>query len=73
MTLFMRPACHLCHEAAQVLQQANCWPVVCIDIDDDDELGARYGLRIPVLQRADGMELDWPFDVAAIIRFTAAK
>ena len=32
----------------------------------DQALAARYGLRVPVLRDAQGRELDWPFDVAAV-------
>jgi hypothetical protein len=36
-------------------------------IDDDDDLEARYGMRVPVLRNeADGVELDWPFDAARL-------
>lgn len=36
-------------------------------IDDDPALEARYGLRVPVLRDdARGIELDWPFDAAAV-------
>ena len=31
-------------------------------VDVDPQLGADFGLRIPVLARADGQSLDWPFD-----------
>jgi hypothetical protein len=38
-----------------------------IDIALDDELLNKYGLTIPVLQRADDhLELNWPFTVLEI-------
>ncbi len=39
-------------------------------VDDSAELEQRYGTRVPVLRdRADGRELDWPFDAAAVRAF----
>ncbi len=60
LTLYGREHCHLCELAQEVLQAANL-SAQLIDIDSDPELGARYGLRIPVLRYPDGRELDWPF------------
>ncbi len=60
LTLYGRAECHLC-ELAQELLHAGKMPFQLIDIDADPELGARYGLRIPVLRHPDGRELDWPF------------
>ncbi len=60
LTLYGREECHLC-ELAQELLQAAKMPFQLIDIDFDPELGARYGLRIPVLRYSDGREFDWPF------------
>jgi hypothetical protein len=42
-----------------------------VDIDGDPELSARYGLRIPVLERADGVALDWPFHREAVLALLA--
>jgi hypothetical protein len=66
-SLFHRPACHLCWEALELCQQQSL-PVETIDIDDDIELGALYGLRIPVL-RIGAYELDWPFDALQLRAF----
>lgn len=73
VTLFGTSACHLC-EVAQDLLRATLNPeffdVVTVDIADSDALIERYGVRIPVLRRdADGSELNWPFDVEALIAF----
>jgi hypothetical protein len=39
-------------------------------IDDDAELEARYGERVPVLREdASNRELNWPFDAASVQRF----
>lgn len=61
--------CHLCEEAEIILQALRI-PAVYVDIADDDELMEKYGVRIPVLRRADnGAELGWPFDEAAVVCF----
>ena len=52
------------------LAEARAPDFECIGIDGDDDLEARYGVRVPVLvDRAAGRELGWPFDVAAIASF----
>lgn len=60
LKLYQREHCHLCELAQEVLRAAGLSAHV-LDIDSDPELGARYGLRIPVLVYPDGRELDWPF------------
>jgi hypothetical protein len=64
---YHREQCHLCDEALALLQHAGLGEhVVMIDIDSDPELGVAYGLRIPVVESADGRTLDWPFDLEAV-------
>ena len=65
LILYGREHCHLCELAQELLQTADLIAQL-IDIDSDPELGARYGLRIPVLRYPDGRELDWPFPQDAI-------
>ncbi|PTR28566.1 glutaredoxin-like protein DUF836 [Luteibacter sp. OK325] len=71
-TLFQRDDCHLCDLALDVLAEARLPDFASSWIDDDDVLEARYGVRVPVLQRSDGAELDWPFDVEAVRVFVQA-
>ncbi|MGF6710105.1 hypothetical protein QFZ41_001069 [Luteibacter sp. W1I16] len=68
-TLFQRDDCHLCDQALAVLAEARFPDFVSVWIDDDEGLEARYGARVPVLRRGDGMELEWPFDVGAVRDF----
>lgn len=73
VTLYGTSACHLC-EVAQDLLRATLSPeffeINLVDIADNDSLIERYGVRIPVLRRdVDGSELNWPFDVEALIAF----
>lgn len=65
-TLFQRDDCHLCDQALEVLALARFPDFSSVFIDDDEALEARYGARVPVLRRSDGVEIDWPFDPAAL-------
>ncbi len=59
--LYGTSCCHLCEEAAALLQNLEI-DYSSVDITDDEELLQRYGLKIPVLYRADTQtELCWPF------------
>lgn len=68
-TLFQRDDCHLCDQALAVLADARFPDFTSVWIDDDEGLEERYGARVPVLRRGDGVELEWPFDVEAARRF----
>jgi hypothetical protein len=68
-TLFQRDDCHLCDQALAVLAAARFPDFASVWIDDDEGLEASYGTRVPVLRRADGAELDWPFDAGAVEAF----
>lgn len=59
-TLFLygKETCHLCHDMSaevRLFAQKNSYPIELIwqDIEDQPELEARYGLRIPVLTTTD--------------------
>jgi hypothetical protein len=71
--LFTTQGCHLCEQAHELLLDvADKEPldITLQEIGDDDDLVARYGIRIPVVQFPDKYELDWPFsqsDIEAII------
>ena len=62
ITLYTREGCHLCERVEVMLQELGAeWRPV--DIEEDPNLEAEYGLRIPVLRLSDsGRELDFPFD-----------
>ena len=67
LILYQRDDCHLCDQALAVLAEARAPDFASVFIDDDPVLEARYGLRVPVLRdAARGIELDWPFDAAAV-------
>ena len=70
--LFQRDDCHLCDLALDVLAAARLPEFESVFIDEDDALEAAYGIRVPVLRdAAAGIELDWPFDAAAVSRLAA--
>ncbi len=59
VTLYGRPGCHLCDDAAPALEalaRAAGARLVRVNIDDDDDLIRRYGLEIPVVA-VDGVEV----------------
>ncbi len=56
VVLYERPGCHLCEDAAELLDQiVGPDRYERVDIDTDDHLLVRYGHRIPVLA-VDGAE-----------------
>ena len=73
--LYGTSACHLCEVAEEMLEQHNALVTQVeyrkCDISESDDLFQRYGVRIPVLQRADGAELDWPFSAQQLKLFLA--
>lgn len=64
--VYLRDECGLCDQALAVLAVARVPAPTCVVIDDVPALEARYGERVPVLARADGDELAWPFDADAV-------
>jgi hypothetical protein len=71
LIFYSNPGCHLCEQAAELLQgRHQGYRLKTVVIEGDLALVYRYGVRIPVLRRADtGEELDWPFDEAALSGF----
>ncbi len=70
LILFQRDDCHLCDLALEVLAQARAPDFDSVFIDDDADLEAGYGERVPVLREdASGKELGWPFDAASVRAF----
>jgi glutaredoxin len=54
LTIYTRPGCHLCHEMKLIVERVvrdthTAARIQEIDIADDPDLEARYGLEIPVL------------------------
>ena len=73
LTLFQRDDCHLCDLALAVLAAARVPEFDSVFIDDDAELEAGYGDRVPVLRDHEtARELDWPFDAERLKNWLAA-
>lgn len=72
LTLYMRPACHLCEEALEILRQLE-QPCAQVDIDSDPQLQADYGVLIPVLKMSNGRSLNWPFGPADVKEFVSTQ
>lgn len=74
LILYSTLGCHLCDLAVEVIahcSEAREKNVCSIDIADDDDLVARYGVRIPVIAYA-GKELGWPFTADELSVFLMA-
>ncbi len=71
--LYTTLGCHLCEQALDLLNALSLeLDLVINEIDsiDSDELVARYGIRIPVITRADSdIDLGWPFNEATLKAF----
>lgn len=71
LTLYTTLGCHLCEQAEALLEpwlsQGVSWAKV--DIAEDEQLMARYGVRIPVLATATGLELGWPFSAETLAQW----
>ena len=63
IVLYGTSACHLCDHAENILTEILSEDgYVKLDIICSEDLIEQYGERIPVVKRADGKELSWPFD-----------
>jgi glutaredoxin len=71
LKFYTTAGCHLCEHAEAILLDAGC-QFSAIDIEGDPELIQRYGIRIPVVARASGAELGWPFDGTALRAWLAS-
>ena len=71
LVIYTGDKCHLCEQAkallVTVLEQSGL-DLKEVDIDSDETLKERYGLRIPVLLLPNGQEKGWPFTAAQIMR-----
>lgn len=68
--LYSRRGCHLC-EAAEDIVLAYRSDVVVIDVDRDAPAGARFDLRVPVLEIDGVVVVEGRFDEATIARLAA--
>ena len=69
--LYTRPGCHLCEDAAELLERLSRrspFEVVEVNILDDVDLFERYKHRIPVVEIAGGPTLAAPIRAAELER-----
>lgn len=75
LVLLGTESCHLCEQAEELVlsilpQYSREVGVVKIDIVEESQYLAVYGLKIPVLCHIDsGKELNWPFSKIEVLRF----
>lgn len=67
LVLYERAGCHLCEDAASLLDQLlGAGTYARVDIDADDDLVIRYGFRVPVVT-LDGVDrLEAPMTAAEL-------
>ncbi len=78
LLLYTTSGCHLCDLAETVLAEAQQssspdsirFVVRKVEISDDPELVARYGVRIPVIRMLDrSRDLGWPFGATELANY----
>ncbi|MCE9630123.1 MAG: glutaredoxin family protein [Planctomycetia bacterium] len=68
--LYSRRGCHLCEQAEDMLSFHGLAAAV-IDVDADGSAGARFGLRVPVLEIDGVVALEGRFDERELVRVLA--
>ena len=71
LTIYTGPNCHLCEQAKAILYPLlteKGWNLLQVNIQDDELLKEKYGVRIPVVALPNGEEKGWPFTAAQIAR-----
>jgi hypothetical protein len=75
--LYSTLGCHLCEVARDLVLPLLADSDFClqeVEISDSEALMARYGVRIPVLARADDQrEIGWPFDQQQVLSLLAGQ
>ena len=69
ITLYTRPGCHLCDDAAELLEQlAASYPIEVVEFNilNDVDIYERYKHSIPVIAIAGGPTLAAPIQEAAL-------
>lgn len=59
--LYTRRGCHLCDQAEDLLATLGL-VATCVDVDGDQTVAARYGLRVPVLEIDGVVVMEGRFD-----------
>lgn len=72
LTLYTRPGCCLCEDAAELLErlaQRHALEIVAVNILNDVDLYERYKHSIPVIVIENGTTLTAPIREAEIVRW----
>ncbi len=74
LVLYERAGCHLCEDAAAVLdRELGADGYGRVDIDTDDDLIVRYGFRIPVVSLDGAERLEAPIDPGSLRALAAEQ
>lgn len=71
LTLYSGTHCPLCDQAKALLYpvlQEKGWRLHEVNINEDEVLTTKYGIRIPVIVTPDGREKGWPFTAGQVRR-----
>jgi glutaredoxin len=69
LTLYTKPDCSLCDEAAEALERVRGrapFDLEVVDVSADPELREHYGERIPVVLVGDELAFEYIVDEAAL-------
>lgn len=71
LNFYTTEGCHLCEDAWQLVCELNLQAYVSIvEITDEEQLVAKYGVRIPVIENAlNKQDIGWPFDAGILAKF----
>ena len=76
LTLYIGNHCPLCDQARALLYPLlleKGWRLHEVNINDDEVLMAKYGIRIPVIVTPDGRDKGWPFTAGQVRRLMAVS
>ena len=68
LIFYTTAGCHLCEQAAELLQNLQI-PFEYRDIIEQQQWLDAYRVRIPVVTNETDQELDWPFDAPELQQF----
>lgn len=71
LLLYGRAGCHLCDEMEMELRplaRSYGWSLKVVDVDGDEALAERYGLKVPVLMAGDQEVCHYILDREAVVR-----
>jgi hypothetical protein len=76
LVLYSKADCHLCDDAAAIVQRVGSEldvPWSRVDITSDADLFEQFRYRIPVIEIVDGPTLDWPTTAERVRRAVLSR